>query len=351
MIYVNYAGLAPLRPRSYLASLFAPELLGNVRVPQWMAQVKHLKEQIARWLGVEPEQVALMPNTSLGLMSAAYAPDWQAGDGVLYPARDFPSNMLPWQRLARFGVEARAVTDWNAPWPETTRMVAVSTVDFSTGNEQPWQEVVRRAHRRKIWTCVDAIQSAAVKPAYVPEIDFWCCGAQKWLVSGTGIAIMVLSKRAMKELEPPFPNWLGLNDPPDPGSGQNRTARGWELGGVGPGPTARLSSSLAYFEKTGWNVVTREVKKRRDYLHEQLLEIGWQVVSNPEHWSGIVSFDPGKDSAGNSKADLIVQDGYRHRIVTIRRGDFVRLSPHVFTSMKQLKKVSQWLSKCHIEYR
>lgn len=351
MIYVNYAGLARLPARAYLASLFAPELLGNVRVPRWMEQVAALKVQIAEWLGCEPEQVALVPNTSLGLMSAAYAPQWRPGDTVLYAAHDFPANTLPWERLARFGVEARPVSDWAAPWPENTRMVSLSTVNFSTGDEQPWREMVRRAHGQGLWICVDAIQSAGVKPAWVPEIDFWCCGAQKWLVSGTGIAILVLSHRALAELSPPFPNWLGLNEPPDPASGQNRTARGWELGGVGAAPVARLSSNLAFFKRFGWENVGAEVKKRRDFLHEQLLEAGWHVVSDPTRWSGIVSFDPGRDAEGRSLADRIVQDGYRHKIITIRRGDYVRLSPHMFNSMGQLHKVSQWLSKCHTEYR
>ncbi len=351
MIYLNYAGLARLPVRAFLASLFAPELLGNVRVPQWMAQVKRLKGQIAEWLGCEADQVALMPNTSLGLMGAAYALNWRPGDVALYAARDFPANTLPWENLARFGVEARPVADWSAPWPDKTRLVAVSTVNFTTGNEQPWREVVQRAHRHGLWTCVDAIQSAGVKPSWVPEIDFWCCGAQKWLVSGTGIAIMVLSRRALAELQPPFPNWLGLNDPPDPASGRNPTARGWEVGGVGPGAVARLSSNLDFFKRYGWENVTAEVKTRRDFLHEQLLEIGWPVVSDPTRWSGIVSFDPGRDAEGQSKADRIVQDGYRHRIVTIRRGDLVRLSPHLFNSMGQLRKVSHWLSKCYIDYR
>jgi len=364
LTYLNWAGLAPLTLRAYFKSLWAPELLGNTQLLGWFRRVEALKVAVAEWLGCQPDQVAFVPSTSAGLVIASQALDWQPGDQVLYPAQDFPANVMPWQRLQRFGVEAHGVADWQkflaAESGQTgqseldqpfhafdsysrLRLVSLSTVDFTTGIEQPWRAVVQQAHRRGLWTCVDAIQSAGVKPSWCPEIDFWCAGTQKWLGSGLGLALLVLSRRVLDQLSPPLPTWLGLNEPPDLASGLSATARSWELGWSTPQAIARFETNLARFQALGWQTVSDRVKAHRDYLHERLLEMGWLVVSCPKRWSGILSFDPGE--GGN---ETIVQSGYKRWIVIAKRGCYVRLSAHLFNSQRDLHKAVDWLWQCRL---
>ena len=342
--YVNYAGLAPLRPESYIRSLLAPELLGNMGLPHYEKQSDRLREKVAAWIGCRPHQVAFFPSTSMALSMVAHAIPWQEGDTVLYPADDFASNIQAWEALEKFHAKSQGTKHWSTPWPESTRLISLSTVNFSTGIEATWQSVVAEARSKNIWTCVDAIQSAGIKPCWNPDIDFWCAGTQKWLVSGLGLAIVVFSDRVLSQLKPPFPNWLGLNTPADISSGMSNTARGWEIGWITPTALSRFESSLDYFNKIGWNTVTEKVKERRDYLHEQLLEMGMHVVSCPKAWSGIVSFAPGAE-----QAERVVTAGYDKRIIMAKRGDYVRLSPHMFNSMKRLHKVSQWLNQSAVQ--
>ncbi|MCS6815255.1 MAG: aminotransferase class V-fold PLP-dependent enzyme [Cyanobacteria bacterium] len=355
LTYLNWAGLAPLTWQAYIHSLWAPELLGNTQLLKWFDRVQALKETVAAWLGCQGHQVAFVPSTSAGLIIASQSIPWQVGDLVLYPARDFPANVMPWQQLTRFGVTAIAINDnYESFTTQATsacdqtqlpKLVTISTVDFTTGIEQPWQEVVRIAHQRGIWTCVDAIQSAGVKPSWCPEIDFWCAGTQKWLGAGLGLAMLVLSQRVLDELTPPMPTWLGLNQPPKLESGLSKTARSWELGWATPQAIARFETNLHQFQQIGWEAVSQAVKARRDYLHERLLEMGYPVVSCPLRWSGILSFYPG---AG--KAEPIVHSGYKRWIITAQRGDYVRLSPHLFTSWRSLAKAVDWLWWCKLNF-
>ena len=342
MIYMNYAGMAPLRFGAYLKGLLAPELFGNTRLPQWFAQAERLRGKVADWLGCHADQVAFVPSTSMALNTAAYSLNWQPGDVVLYNPNDFPANVLPWEKLARFGVNPVAVENWQDPWPSRTRMVSISTVNYATGIEQPWRDVILQAQARGIWTCVDAIQSAGVLPSWNPDIDFWCAGTQKWLVSGTGLAVMVLSPRVLKQLQPPFPNWLSLKEPGKVASGLLETARAWECGWISQAALARLESNLDYLSKIGWEVITEKVKQRRNYLHERLLDMGWHVVSCPKRWSGIVSIDPGP-----GRAELLVKSAQSRKIIVTQRGDYVRLSPHIFNPMGHLKTVTQWLAESY----
>ena len=336
--YLNYAGLAPLRPGSIPAGLMPVELFGNALLPAYFRLQEDTRRRTAHWLGVEPRQVAFSSSTTTGLQAVAATLDWRPGDVVLYPRDDFPSNVFPWQDLARFGVEACPVDDWEAPWPARTRLVAISTVDFSTGAERPWRAVCRRARAAGVWTCLDAVQSAGIKPSYSSDVDFWAAGTQKWLVSGLGLGLLVLSERVLAELRGPWRSYLSLRQPLDSSSGMRDDARQWESGWVSPGAVLRFRSTLQFFERYGWQRVEREVKARRDYLYSRLLAADVNVVTPMEPWSGIVAVDPRPKSSAD-----IVRGGYRRRIVTAERGPYVRLAAHCFTPRSDLDRALNWL--------
>ena len=338
LTYLNYAGLAPLRPASALAGVLPWEIGGNAFLPHVVRRQQELRETVARWLGVSDRNIAFLPSTTAALQAVANSFDWHEGDVVLFPEGDFPANVLAWTALSRRGVRAVATRDWSAPFPARTRLVAISTVDYTTGSERPWPEVCARARAAGIWTCLDAIQSAGIKLSRTDDVDFWACGAQKWLVSGLGLALLVVHDRALASLAGPWETYLGLREPPHVESGPADSARRWEIGWITPAPLLRFRASLAHLERLGWDAVSAGVRARRDHLHERLLELGFPVLSSPTAWSGIVTIDPAPLSAS-----AIVFDGYRRHIVTAERGGKVRLSAHVFTSYRELGRAIDWL--------
>jgi cysteine desulfurase / selenocysteine lyase len=338
LAYLNYAGLAPLRLRSALAGLFPPELAGNALLGREAGRVGRLREAVAAWLGMEPRNIALLPSTTAALGAVAAGIDWRPGDVVLYPAGDFGANVLPWEDLARREVRPVAVRDWAAPFPPQTRLVAISSVDWTSGDERPWREVCARARGAGIWTCLDAIQGAGVLPSVSPDVDFWAAGTQKWLVSGIGLAILGVSDRALAALEGPWRTWLGRADPRDPASPPAPDARRWELGWITPTALARFAATLRWLRPRE-RVVRERVLERRERLHERLLGMGYDVISDPSRPSGIVT----ARSPAALDARAIVADGYRRRIVIAERGGHLRLSAHVFTSEREIRRTLDWL--------
>jgi cysteine desulfurase/selenocysteine lyase len=338
LAYLNYAGLAPLHPRAAVAGLVPWELAGNAMLPRLIVRQQRLRERVARWLRVSDRNVAYLPSTTAGLQAVAASIDWCPGDVVLYPRGDFPANVFPWTGLARRGAIPMAVDDWDAPFPPQARLVAISTVDYSTGDERPWREVCTRARQLGIWTCVDAIQSAGIKPCRTDDVDFWVAGTQKWLVSGLGLALLVVHDRALEALEGPWQTYLGLRDPRVADSGPADSARRWELGWVTPGALLRFDASFRLLRTIGWEEVSARVGARRDMLYESLLEIGYPVLSSPASWSGIVTIDPAPLDAA-----ALVADGYRRRIVAAERRGNVRLSAHMFTRRAEIGRAIDWL--------
>lgn len=336
--YLNYAGLAPLRPRAALAGWFPWEIAGNALMPRLVRRQLAVRESVAAWLGVEERNVAFLGSTTAALTAVAHSIDWCEGDVVLYPRDDFVANVLPWTDLSRRGVTAVPVDDWSAQWPDRTRLVAISTVDYSTGDERPWREVCARARARGAWTCVDAVQSAGIKPSRTDDVDFWAAGTQKWLASGLGLGLLVVHDRALNSLEGPWRTYLGAADPRRSGSPPADSARRWELGWVTPTALFRFQAMLACFSAIGWERVTAAVRQRRDRLHEALLEIGYHVVSSPIAWSGIVSIDPAPLSSA-----ALVAEGYRRRIITAERESNVRVSAHLFTRPHEIDRAVDWL--------
>ncbi len=338
LAYLNYAGLAPLRLRSALAALFPWEIAGNALLPRFVDRQQRIRDDVATWLGVGERNLAFLTSTTSALQAVAASIPWQPGDVVLYPHGDFPANVLPWTGLKRFGVRAVAVSDWTVPFPARTRLVAISSVDYSTGDERPWREVCARARATGAWTCVDAIQSAGVRPSWSEDVDFWAAGTQKWLVSGLGLALLVVGDRALAGLDGPWLTYLGREDPRRPDSPPADSARRWELGWVTPGALVRFESSFRALRAHGWTTVSDELRARRDSIHERLLDIGYPVVSSPERWSGIVTVDPAPWLASE-----IVHDGYRRRIVVADRAGWIRLSAHIFTAPREIDRALDWL--------
>jgi selenocysteine lyase/cysteine desulfurase len=338
LTYLNYASIGLLPLRSALAGILPFEVGGLAFMRPLFERHNELRERVARWLGVTDRNVAFLGSTTAALQAVARTFRWKDGDVVLYPEGDYPANVLPWTDLARDGVCARAVRDWSGPFPDRTRLVAISTVDWTTGIERPWLDVCARARAQGIWTCVDAIQSAGVKRSISGDVDFWASGTQKWLVSGFGLAVLAVSDRALGELEGPWSTAISLREPPRIESGMVDSARRWELGWITPTALLRFRASLGWFERTGWDEVSARVRARRDEVHERLLEMGYRVVSDPNAWSGIVTFDPAP-----LDAKAIVEAGYRRRIVVGDRGGCVRLSPHCFTGKREIARALDWL--------
>jgi selenocysteine lyase/cysteine desulfurase len=338
LTYLNYASIGLMPLRTAIAGLWPYEIGGLTFMRPLFERHGEVREAIARWLGVTERNVAFMGSTTAALHAVARTFRWEEGEVVLYPEGDYPANVLPWTDLERHGVCARAVTDWSAPFPARTRLVAISTVDWTTGAERPWREVCARARAAGIWTCVDAIQSAGVKPSTSEDVDFWASGTQKWLVSGFGLAVFAVSDRAIAEFEGPWSTSIGLREPPHIESGLVDSARRWELGWVTPTALLRFRRSLGWFERTGWDEVSARVRRRRDRVHERLLEMGYRVISDPTAWSGIVSCDPAP-----LDAKAVVEAGYRRRIVVGDRGGCIRLSPHCFTSEGEITRALDWL--------
>lgn len=224
----------------------------------WVRDVERARRVTADYFGAQPEEVAFLSNTGHGINTVAHMVPWRRGDEVVVNDLEFPSNLLPWQRLESLGVRVRVVPsrderldveDLESAITKQTRVVALSWVSYRTGQRVPLRRIADAVHKREGLFFVDAIQGAgALAPEFERNgIDFLACGGHKWMMAPFGVGAFVVHRALIEHFEPPFPGWQSREDPED-FSAENRTwaksARRYESGNLNYGGIAGWRASV-----------------------------------------------------------------------------------------------------------
>jgi len=285
--------------------------------------------EAATLLGAPARNLALIESTSHGLNIAAAALPMQAGDEVLVADTEFLQVSIPWATMRDpAGVKITPVhshdggvltpEDFEAAMGPKTRVVCVSSVQWCSGYRLDIAGISELCRARRIWLVVDAIQEMGAMEIDLStqHADFLMAGGHKWLNAPFGCGIMFVGDRALAELEPPSYGYLALAAP-EAGWGEYfRTpdispyrefsfpeqAKRFEIAGTSNYPgAAGLGGSLALLNEVGIKNVEQHIRGLTDLLHDELGELGAQVISkrDPACRSGITVFrihdDPAED--------------------------------------------------------
>lgn len=350
--YLNHAAVAP-PPTPTIAAVESQlrdvNANGSLHYREWMATKERARQLIATMIGARPEQVAFLRNTSDGLSSVANGLRWQPGDNLVTFSNEFPSNFYPWRRLRdMLGVELRVCEERNGRIDLSelvslidarTRVVAISQVQYASGFRADLERIGQAARRQDALLVVDIIQSLGVIPIDVESelIDVAAAAGHKWLLTPEGIGLLYLSDRARSRIEPTLVGWVSVLNPED----YNNFAQEWNKGALawesGTGPSALfygLEVSLRLLTETGVARIEKYLEGLTDHLCERLANSKYEVVSAraPGEKSQIVCI---RHKDGISPMSLYNHLRERH-IITAPRGDRLRVSPHLYNTLKEI---------------
>lgn len=346
LLYLNHAAVTPWPQRTADAvSRFAMENLhqGARYYPRWQALEAHLREQLRQLINAPSAQdIALLKNTSEGLSVIAEGLSWEEGDTVVITDQEFPSNRIPWQALARYGVRVveagldvedpeQAIID--ALTSHRPRLLSVSSVQYGTGLRLDLARLGETCRRQKILFCVDAIQSLGVVPMDVQKIgaDFVVADGHKWMLGPEGLALFYCHASLRESLTLHQHGWHMIDRAGDYGTNSWRPAadaRRFECGSPNMLCAHALSASLSLLLEIGIEEVGQHVGSRIARLEEGLLARGMRVLSprDPGRRAGILTFLPPGEPPENC-FERLHSDG----VVCALRGGGVRFSPHFYT--------------------
>ncbi|SJM96087.1 aminotransferase class V-fold PLP-dependent enzyme [Crenothrix polyspora] len=353
-IYLNHAAVAPWpQPTVDALQQFAQQNLnfGASYYPTWLTVEQALREKVVTLLNADSiDNIALVKNTSEGLSFVAYGYPWHSGDNVVGIRQEFPSNRFVWQSLANKNVAFRpldlqtlggltAEHALMALCDSHTRILAVSSVQYTTGLRLNLPLLGEFCRQHGILFCVDAIQQLGVIPFDVVacQADIVVADGHKWLMGPEGLAIFYVSDAARNCLQLTQYGWHMVEHS---GDYQAETftpaasARRFECGSPNMLGIHALNASLGLLLDTGIERIWRQVSAKIDLLADQLRQVtSVSVLSDlaVERRSGILTF-----TAGAENNTRIMESFKQYPVIAAERGGGIRLSPHFYTPDSQL---------------
>lgn len=254
--------------------------------------------------------IALIESTTHGLNIVANSLPLRVGDRILVADTEFPQVAIPWlMKQKSVGVEVvpvqsrpgglLALDDFAAVMDARTRVLCVSSVQWSSGLRLDLAGLSELCRSRGVYLVVDAIQELGVCPidVRVTPVDFLIAGGHKWLNAPFGCGILYIAPHLLGELqptswgymaaEPPGCLWSSYFQDPDISPFHDwtfvPTAKRFEIAGTSNYPGAvGLGASLAQINDIGTDVIHRHVLGLTALLHDELERLGARVVSPRE---------------------------------------------------------------------
>jgi selenocysteine lyase/cysteine desulfurase len=361
--YFDHAAVAPL-PRSTADAiqrwLGEATETGNPSWPDWVRGVERLRAIAANTIGADPDEIALIPNTTAGISLVAEGINWRPGDNVVTLADEFPSNVYPWFNLTDRGVETRRVpTDVSgrldlsrlaAACDARTRVVTVSWIGYATGYQHDVKAIAEIAHERGALFFLDAIQGLGAFPIDVGEIgvDFLAADGHKWMLGPEGAGYAYIRRDHLERLRPFGVGWHSViqSDYTHVELNLKPAAARYEGGSQNMVGMLGLGASLELLTELGIGNVAAAILDITERACERLTASGAKIVSDRrmEHRgghqrSGIVAFEwPGADPLAVKRHAL------RQEVVFGCRAGRLRISPHAYNNEDDLDRLVRALT-------
>ena len=314
-IYMNTGGTGPL-PGPVVQSIvsqYRSVFEGGPDTPTIRGPIteafEETRQTVADFLGVAPEEIALLRSVSEGLSTVAYGMDWSAGDEVIVTEEEHPTGIMVWLNLAQErGIKIRKMplmesrdemlSGLDAIMNDRTRLVCVSHVTTDTGTRLPADDICQLAHDRGVPVALDAAQSAGQFPIDLRQMncDFYAGTGHKWLLGGWGTGYFYVRRDWVDRLKV---SWTGSGAGTLDRRGLSDdlefldTAHRFEFGGRHHPLYNAMGRAIGYINGVGSENIEARSLELADRLKAGIAEIDGAVLRSPvsrEFSTGIVTF-------------------------------------------------------------
>jgi len=313
----------------------------------WFDDMDRIRDVVGRLIACERADVAFIPNASVALGLLIAGIDWKPGDRVITLHDEFPNNLYAPAALARRGVEFAAVP-WDAFYEsvcDRTRLVIVSSVNYTTGWVAPLGEISAFLRRRGVLLFVDGTQSVGALDFQVGRVqpDMLAVHGYKWLNSPNGAGFMYVSPELRSRLEPNVIGWRSHRDwrnvdhlhhgaPELPDSAEK-----YEGGMLPFALLYAMEASIEMILEIGMQSVEHRVLELAAQTRLLAQEFGGEPVSEN---SPIVSVRfPGRDASALARALK------EKRVLVAARHGLLRISTHFYNDERDLGRLRDALSE------
>jgi selenocysteine lyase/cysteine desulfurase len=364
--FFNHAGVSPL-PHSAAEAIrvYAGQAEQAAYLNSgWHFEIENLRQTSANLLNCHRDEIAFVKNTSEGISIVANGVDWQYGDQIVTTNVEYPANIYPWMEVSRSrGAKLVMVEEEDGPEgcrqtpiekileaasAPKTRLVALSHVEFASGQRHDIARIGKFCRERKILFCVDGIQSLGIIPVDVKEmnIDYLSADGHKWMLGPEGAGIFYCRRELLEHTRPMTIGWMNVVDAQNFGNYDftlRADAGRFECGSFNVPGFLAFKAALDLLSGVGIEQISQRIKLLTDVLIAGLRKKGYRIISprSEMQWSGIVSF-----VSPTHPHDKVVQMMRKeHRIELALREGRMRCSPHFYNTEAQIDRVVEKLPK------
>lgn len=359
--YLNTATMGPLPRAAFeagqrgLARKLQPWTIPDT---DFFADTARLRPLLAQLIGAETDGIAFVPSVSYGLATAALNLPLSQGQEILILEDQFPSNVYTWRvHAAATGATLRTVkAGGNTSLSEalldaigpSTGIIACPHVRWTDGALIDLKAVSERCRQHGAALVLDLTQSAGALSFDAREIapDFMVAAGYKWMLGpyATGFLYVARQHRNGRPLEQ---NWITRENASNFARLIDYTdayAPGAERFDMGERSNFAL---LPAFEEgvkliLSWGVANIEetLGQRNRQLAADLAEMGLsslpEAARGPHYLSALLPASAPGDLTARLKAE---------NIHVSRRGDRLRITPHLYTSHEDIARFLEALKR------
>jgi L-cysteine/cystine lyase len=312
------------------------------------------REGAARLVKTDPDNVALTQNTTHGMNLGVASIGWREGDEVVSATTEHPGCLAPLHNLQRrFGVRVTLI-----PPPVTaerveaavsprTRLVALSHVDWTSGEVLPLEEICILARERDVLTLVDGAQSVGAIPVDAPATgaDMYAFTGHKWVLGPEGMGAFYV--RPGCDVPSTNVGFISLPDPSafDAGGGYElrADARRFEASTMSPALAAGFAAAAEAAHERG-EAGFEGIRRRADLLMDLLSEISRVSLRSPRPaQSGLVSFEV-EGVAAKEVAERLLEKRFVLRYLP-EPNSYVRASTHLFNTEEEIEGLAKAVAR------
>ena len=316
-----------------------------------------VRERMAAFIGVSPDDVALTRSTSEGMNIFTRGLDWKAGDEVVFNTHEHGGGIRPLQHVeARYDVKLvrieipsppesvdQIVKLYERAMTSRTRLLMVSHISYVTGLVTPVKELAELAHSKGALISVDGAHPLGMLDLNIGAmgVDHYAAAGQKWLLAGSGTGVCYV-KHSVQEKVWPLMGYTDAKAWADPKSA-NRGARKYEDGGQRNVPSVLgMAAAMDFQETVGKQNIEARVRSLSARLRKGLKDIPgvkmW-TSEDPRFSAGLTAF-----TVANVPMENVVKAIYGYNRVWIRTMttgglNAVRASTHLYNMPDEVDKL------------
>ncbi|MDQ2898973.1 MAG: aminotransferase class V-fold PLP-dependent enzyme [Acidobacteriota bacterium] len=314
---------------------------------EWFDDMDEIRGLAARLIHCAASDIAFIPNASTALSLLIGGLDWKSGDRIVTLQDEFPNHYYYPAHLRHAGVEFvetpfERFYDAIAP---RTRLVALSSVNYTTGFRPPLEEISRFLRERDVLFYVDGTQSVGALECDVEKIrpDLLAVHGYKWLLSPNGAGFLYASPALRERLEPAVigwrsdRNWRGVDRLHHGRPAFSNDAEKYEGGMLPFAILYAMGESIRMILDIG----PERIERRALALAAEAAAILQQAGGKVRHRdSPIVAAD-----FGERDVSALARALERERVLVAARHGNLRVSPHFYNDEADLARLAEALRR------